>query len=165
MKLNNDDVQDILQLLNTTSFHEFNLQTDRFKLSLRRSAEDEWTRAEQELSAPNMLQPATGNSAPAVAACKSAAASKSAAAVAEGLAEVRTPLLGTFYRSPKPGSPAFVEVGSRVEAETVVAIVETMKLMNSVYAGVSGTVVEICLADAEFADHDAVLMRVQPEAV
>ena len=158
MKLDNDDVQEILQLVNASSFNELHLQIDRFKLSLRRSGNGEWTKSIQELSAPNLMQ--------AVAAPKAAparAAAPKASPAADGLVEIRTPLLGTFYRSPKPGSPPFVEVGSQVEKNTVVAIVETMKLMNSVSAGVRGKIVEICLGDADFADHDAVLMRVQPE--
>lgn len=160
MKLTNDDVQDILNLLKVSTFNELHLQTDRFKLSLRRSGDCEWTQATQELSAPNLLQSVT---APAASA-SSAPAPKAAEAV-DGLVDIRTPLLGTFYRSPKPGSPPFVEVGSQVEKETVVAIVETMKLMNSVYAGVRGKIVEICLGDADFAEHGGVLMRVQPEGV
>lgn len=161
MKLTNDDVQDILNLLNVSTFNELHLQTDRFKLSLRRSGNGEWTQATQELSAPNLLQPAK---APATT-TTAPAAPKPAAAAVDGLVDIRAPLVGTFYRAPKPGAPPFVEVGSRVERETVVAIVETMKLMNSVCAGVSGTVVEICLGDADFAEHEAVLMRVQPEGV
>lgn len=160
MKLTNDDVQDILQLINVSSFNELNLQTNNFKLSLRRSGDGEWTQSSQVLSEPNLMEPPAG-----VAAAASAPAAKSALASVDGLIDVRTPLLGTFYRSPKPGSPPFVEVGSRVEKNTVVAIIETMKLMNSVYAGVSGTIVEICIDDAQFADHDAVLMRIQPEGV
>lgn len=159
MKLTNDDVQDILQLINVSSFNELNLQTDRFKLSLRRSGEGEWTQTAQELSAPNLMPSARATAATPVA------TPKAAVAVEDGLVNVRTPLLGTFYRSSKPGSPPFVEVGSQVEKNTVVAIVETMKLMNSVYAGVRGKIVEICLGDADFADHDAVLMRVKPEGV
>lgn len=161
MKLTNEDVQDILQLINVSSFNELNLQTDRFKLSLRRSGEGEWTQSAQELSAPNLMPAATARTATATP----AAAPKAAVAAEDGLVDIRTPLLGTFYRSPKPGSPPFVEVGSHVEKNTVVAIVETMKLMNSVYAGVCGTIAEICLGDADFADHDAVLMRVKPEGV
>jgi acetyl-CoA carboxylase biotin carboxyl carrier protein len=74
--------------------------------------------------------------------------------------DVVTPLLGTFYRAPQPGAPPFVDVGSRVEQDTVVAIIETMKLMNPVYAGTTGTVGEICLGDGQFAEQDAVLMRI-----
>lgn len=80
-----------------------------------------------------------------------------------GLHEVRPPMLGTFYRAPKPGAAPFVEVGSRVQPDSVVCIIETMKLMNSVCAGVAGEVVEICLADAQFADEAEVLLRIRPE--
>jgi len=161
MKLTNEDVQDILQLVNVSSFNVLNLQTDRFKLSLRRTGDGEWTQSAQELSAPNLMTAAaarTEQAAPVVA-------PKTAPAAEDGLVDIRTPLLGTFYRSPKPGSPPFVEIGSLVNKDTVVAIVETMKLMNSVYAGVCGTIAEICLGDADFADHEAVLMRVRPEDV
>jgi acetyl-CoA carboxylase biotin carboxyl carrier protein len=82
---------------------------------------------------------------------------------AAGLVAVRAPLPGTFYRAPRPGAAPFVEVGSRVSADTVIGIVETMKLMNSVAAGVAGTVAEFCLANAEFAAHGATLMRIRAD--
>jgi acetyl-CoA carboxylase biotin carboxyl carrier protein len=81
----------------------------------------------------------------------------------DGLRAVRAPLPGTFYRAPMPGAPPFVELGRRVEPDTVVGIVETMKLMNSVPAGVGGTVAEIPLANAAFAERDAVLMWIQED--
>jgi biotin carboxyl carrier protein len=86
-----------------------------------------------------------------------------AGARAAGLVAVRAPLPGTFYRAPRPGAAPFVEVGSRVSADTVIGIVETMKLMNSVPAGVAGTVAEFCLANAEFAAHGATLMRIRAD--
>jgi acetyl-CoA carboxylase biotin carboxyl carrier protein len=76
---------------------------------------------------------------------------------------VRAPLPGTFYRAPRPGAAAFVEVGRRVGADDVVGIVETMKLMNSVPAGVAGTVAEICLGNGEFAALGATLMRIEAD--
>jgi biotin carboxyl carrier protein len=79
------------------------------------------------------------------------------------LVVVRAPLPGTFYRAPRPGAEPFVEVGSRVTADTVVCIVETMKLMNSVHAGVDGVVAEICLGNAEFAANGATLMRIEAD--
>jgi acetyl-CoA carboxylase biotin carboxyl carrier protein len=104
----------------------------------------------------------------------SVAASQPAGAVARGtgteaetgrdVREVRAPLLGTFYRAPQPGAPPYVEIGSQVAADTVVAIIETMKLMNPVYAGTAGKVSEICLDDGQFAEQDAVLMRVSARA-
>jgi acetyl-CoA carboxylase biotin carboxyl carrier protein len=75
---------------------------------------------------------------------------------------VHPPLLGTFYRAPKPGAPPFVEVGDRVGEETVVGIVETMKMMTPVHAGVRGTVTEFRTGNGEFAATDAVLLVVDP---
>ena len=80
-----------------------------------------------------------------------------------GLVAVRAPLPGTFYRAPRPGAAPFVEVGSRVGADTVVGIVETMKLFNSVTAGAAGTVAEICLDNAGFADRGATLLRIRAD--
>jgi acetyl-CoA carboxylase biotin carboxyl carrier protein len=79
------------------------------------------------------------------------------------LVAVRAPLPGTFYRAPRPGAAPFVEVGSRVGTDTVVGIVETMKLMNSVTAGVDGEVAEVCLGNAEFAAHGATLLRIRAD--
>jgi acetyl-CoA carboxylase biotin carboxyl carrier protein len=81
----------------------------------------------------------------------------------DGMRAVRAPLPGTFYRAPMPGAPPFVDMGSHVEPETVVAIIETMKLMNSVCAGVTGTVAEILLADAQPAGKDAALMWIRED--
>jgi acetyl-CoA carboxylase biotin carboxyl carrier protein len=77
------------------------------------------------------------------------------------LVAVQAPLPGTFYRAPRPGAAPFVEVGSQVGTDTVVGIVETMKLMNSVTAGVDGEVAEICLSNAEFAALGATLLRIR----
>jgi biotin carboxyl carrier protein len=76
-------------------------------------------------------------------------------------AEVTAPMVGTFYRSPAPGEAPFVDVGDAVEPETQVCILEVMKLMSSVAAGVRGTVVEVCRADGEAVEFGDLLFRVQ----
>lgn len=157
MKLSNEDVNEILQLLDAGPFHELHLQTLRFKLLLRRDSEGEgegnWTQSTQILGAPNMLETLA---APAPA----AAAAQPQRTDVGHLTAVRAPLLGTFYRAPKPGAPAFVEVGSEVDKDSLVGIIETMKLMNSLYAGAVGKVVEICFKNGEFVPKDAVLMYI-----
>jgi acetyl-CoA carboxylase biotin carboxyl carrier protein len=75
--------------------------------------------------------------------------------------DVASPLLGTFYRAPKPGAPPFVEVGTQVEEGTVVGIIEVMKLMNTVRAGVRGTVTAILVADGALAEYGETLLRVR----
>jgi acetyl-CoA carboxylase biotin carboxyl carrier protein len=168
MQLTDEDVRAILQLLDASRFNELQLQTDTFRLTLRRSDSGEWTQQATVLSPATMLSPVAPqvNLAAAVQPIAPTASGHPGklANDHQGLVEVRAPLLGTFYRSPKPGSAPFVQVGSQVHPDTVVAIVETMKLMNSVSAGTRGSIVEICLADAQFAEQDVVLMRIKPES-
>ena len=68
---------------------------------------------------------------------------------------------GTFYRAEGPGRTPFVDVGARVEPDTVVCLIEIMKMMNSVQAGVAGTIVEVCAEDAELVGDGAPLFRVE----
>jgi acetyl-CoA carboxylase biotin carboxyl carrier protein len=176
MDLTNEDVTDILALLDSLPYDELDLQTTRFRLILRRTP-DGWTQAAETRSAPTVLDvppPAAPPAREATTRLGSAEASAADGAQGAGEAEgadevgrelvaVQAPLPGTFYRAPRPGAAPFVEVGSRVGAEDVVGIVETMKLMNSVAAGVDGTVAEICLENAEFAANGATLLRIRAD--
>jgi acetyl-CoA carboxylase biotin carboxyl carrier protein len=83
-------------------------------------------------------------------------------AVPEGLVAIAAPLPGTFYRAPQPGAPPFVEVGARVEPDTVIGIIETMKLMNPVHAGVTGNIATILTDNATMIESGAALMHVRP---
>jgi acetyl-CoA carboxylase biotin carboxyl carrier protein len=83
---------------------------------------------------------------------------------AEGLHPIVAPMLGVFYRAPAPGAPPFVEVGAHVEETTVVCLIEVMKMMNAVPAGVAGTIVEVCAANAEAVEYGETLFRVEPDA-
>ena len=82
---------------------------------------------------------------------------------AEELAEVKSPIIGTFYSAPSPDSKPYVKVGSRVQPDTVVCIVEAMKVMNEIKAETSGTIVEILRKAGEAVDYGQVLFRVKPE--
>lgn len=148
MNLTHQDVQEILQLLDTSPFDELLLETDRFKLTLRRSSVGGWTQETLTTAVALTNIPTAPGASPAPA--------------TSSLLDIRTPIIGTFYRAPKPGAPSFVEVGTEVTPNTVVGIVETMKLMNSVYAGAHGQVVEICQGDGNFVEQDQVLMRLNP---
>jgi len=80
-----------------------------------------------------------------------------------GVVKVTAPLVGLFYRSPQPGAQPFVEVGDSVEPDSVVCIIESMKLMHAIEAGVGGVVSEICVANGAAVEYDEVLIKVQPE--
>jgi acetyl-CoA carboxylase biotin carboxyl carrier protein len=164
MKFTNEDVQEILQLLDATKYDELLLETERFKLTLRRNRDSgNWTQETQVLSVPNIVKASAGALVAVNAeATLTAGSAKPGDSRKAGWLEVRAHLPGTFYRAPKPGAPPFVEIGSHVQEETVVGIIETMKLMNAVHAQTSGEIVEICFENAQFAERDAVLMRIQP---
>jgi len=151
MSLTAKDVEEIMKLLESSSFDRLNLEVDGMKIELERSGAPARPRA----------APATPDApaAPAAPPVKAAAVLRE-----EGLVEINAPLLGIFYRAPKPGEPPFVDVGSRVDTETVIGIVEVMKLMNSVAAGVTGEIVDIVGANGELVEHGEVLMLVRPEA-
>ena len=168
MDLTSEDVQDILRLLDGLPYGEMHLQTTRFSLHLRRTADGEWAEEFQVLTEPTMTPAAFSEDEPAGEAGETPETGGAGPAEPDGpemngLRAVRAPLPGTFYRAPMPGAPPFVDVGSHVEPDTVVGIVETMKLMNSVPAGVSGTVALIPLANAQFAERGAVLIWIRED--
>ena len=164
MDLTNDDVAEILALLDSLPYDELDLRTPRFRLTLRRGPGG-WTEESQTLTEPTAATPAPNGSAasPAAASAPQAlrAAGDDAAAGRAGLVAVPAPLPGTFYRAPRPGAAPFVEVGGEVHEDTVVAIVETMKLMNSVHAGTRGRVAEICQENAEAVVQGSTLMWIE----
>jgi acetyl-CoA carboxylase biotin carboxyl carrier protein len=163
MKFTNEDVLEIVRLLDATKYDELHLETERFKLTLRRNRDSgDWSQETQVLSPPNVMQSSRGVPGGAVNVAPAAAGSSDARK--SGWIEVRAHLPGTFYRASKPGAPPFVEIGSFVEKDSVVGILETMKLMNAVHAQACGKIVEICCDNAQFAEKDAVLMRIKQGA-
>ena len=158
MKLTNDDVQEILRLLDDTAYDDLHLQTDKFTLSLKRSpGQGTWTQEARTLAPAHVTQLHAAAPTQAVAGSEPIGT----AAVVAGLENIYSPMIGTFYRAPKPGAAPFVEIGSAVTEHTVIAIIEVMKLMNSIAAGVKGEVVEILVADAQFIEKGQLLMRVK----
>jgi acetyl-CoA carboxylase biotin carboxyl carrier protein len=73
-------------------------------------------------------------------------------------------MLGTFYRAEAPGRAPFVQVGDEVAADTVVCLIEVMKMMNSIEAGVAGTIIEVCADNAQLVEYGQPLFRVSPTA-
>ncbi len=143
--LSPQDATELISLLDQLPVDELELATERFTLSLRRTGTGWVSRTTVGSSTPDD---------PPVAAA--------AEEVPDGLVGVRSPLPGTFYRSPRPGTPPFVGDGDSVESDTVIGLVETMKLFTSVAAGAAGTLVEFCVPDATPVEQDAVVALVKP---
>jgi len=139
MPLTDDDVLVILRLIDESAGEELRVETDRFSLDVRRDGDE-----------PATISVASDASA--------------ATPIADGeLHTVASPMLGTFYRAQAPGAPPFVEIGARVEPDTIVCLIEVMKMMNSVPAGVLGTIVEVCAENAELVENGAPLFQVRPD--
>ena len=136
MPLDDDDVREILRLIDESDVAELRVETDGLSLYVRRGDGD----VAREVEAP---QEERAN---------------------DGLHPIVAPMLGVFYRAPAPGAAPFVEVGAKVEPTTVVCLIEVMKMMNAVPAGVAGTIVEVCAANAEAVEYGATLFRVEPDA-
>ena len=190
MELTNEDVADILALLDSLPYDELDLQTSKFRLTLRRRADGAWTQETQATAEPQVIAERTADGdATAVGAARRSERSERApgadpassggsprnegtlraqpdgtASTGGNTVDLTTPMPGTFYRAPRPGAAPFVEVGSVVSEDTVVAVVETMKLMNPVHAGTRGRVAEICVANAEPVIQGTVLLRIDPGA-
>jgi acetyl-CoA carboxylase biotin carboxyl carrier protein len=160
------DVAEILRLVEESSFDELSLELDGLKLNFKRGATG-GAQAEQlsAAAAPGAVA-AAGRvvaTAPQAAAETARTNPPPAAAMAADPAfqAVCSPMLGTFYRAPKPGTPPYVTVGSAVDEDTIVGIIEVMKLMNTIRAQVRGTVAEILAADGALVEYGEMLLRVR----
>ena len=153
MSLNAKDVAAILEALDASSFDTLDLEMNGVKLQLRRSGV---------ASVPAAARAAPPAAIPAAQAAAPAMNVPPPVEVPPGTTPVSAPLLGIFYRAPRPGEPAFVEVGTRVEADSIIGIIEVMKLMNSVRAGIRGEVVAIPARNGELVEHGEALLFVRP---
>jgi acetyl-CoA carboxylase biotin carboxyl carrier protein len=145
MALSDDDVREILRLIDDSELSELRIETEGFSLHVVRggSAPAPAPEREQARFEPDEQAPAA------------------ASVDGHGGVMIEAPMLGVFYRAPSPGAPPFVDVGSRVEADTIVCVIEVMKMMNSVQAGVAGTITEIHVENAEAVEYGQPLFRVE----
>jgi acetyl-CoA carboxylase biotin carboxyl carrier protein len=146
MGLTDDDVREILRIVDESDVDELQILTEGFSLHVSRHGAS--------LATP----PAP---APEGAPVTEIAAPEPTPERDAGTVVVPSPMLGTFYRAEAPGAAPFVEVGATVGPDSTVCIIEVMKMMNSVTAGVSGTVVEVCAENGELVEYGEPLLRVR----
>ena len=137
--MNLDEIKSILQLMEANKLVEFEYEDDGRRLKLRRAEDRILTTA-----VPMAIPAALPAAAPA-----SAAAPAAEAARAANVTEFKSPLVGTFYRSAKPDSDAFVNVGDEVGPEKVLCIIEAMKVMNEIKAEMSGVVRDVLVKNGQ----------------
>ena len=160
MPLSEDDIREILRLIDESDAEELRIETEAFSLHLLRgnaavpgATAEVPMREEVEAASPSGASAAAG-----------AVAEAQASGVAtDNLLTISAPMIGTFYRAAAPGAAPFVDVGTRVEPDSVVCLIEVMKMMNSVPARVVGTIVEVCADNAQLVEYGAPLFQVQPD--
>jgi acetyl-CoA carboxylase biotin carboxyl carrier protein len=157
MALTDDDVREILRIIDESELDELRIEMAGFRLHVRRGG------APPAAEPQPQPEPVQRERAPEPSP-EPAAPAEAEVAAANGAATIEAPMLGTFYRASAPGEQPFVDVGSEVGPDTVVCLIEVMKMMNSVKAGVAGTVVEVCARNAELVEYGEPLFRVQPQA-
>lgn len=165
MALTHEDVKKILEIVDSAEHLDvLDLDYNGLHLRLQRSAAPSQALApsSRAATAPAIASAATqAASAPAApAATPAATPTQPQPALGAGDVAIRAPMLGTFYRSPSPGEPAFVEVGQRVRADDTVCLIEVMKLFSSIKAGVDGVVKQIAAGNGELVEFDQVLIVV-----
>lgn len=158
----------LLKIFDESSAHELEIEDEKLKLRMTKQQPVfasaaaisqpvyQNTPIQQHSQAVHFAEPATQTApapAPAIAAVEPA----------EKLHEVRSPIVGTFYRSPAPDQPAYVEVGAKVGVGTVLCIVEAMKLMNEIESDAAGTIVKILVNNAEPVEYNQPLFLVKPD--
>lgn len=161
-KLTQQDVQEILGLVESAE-HVVDFSLKYGDVEVRVSRRDT-AEAPPAPAAPAGAATHAGQSPPPAHAPVQKAKVVKAAELPPGMTAIKAPMVGTFYRAPAPGAPPFTDVGRKVTADSVVCIIEVMKLMSSISAGVSGTVREIRVADSEPVQFGQVLIVIEVDA-
>ena len=139
-----DKIKKVIDLINENDLTEFSYEEhNKYKICLKKGSD-----------VPAVIAAPASVAAPAVPA-------SAPAALASGEEVIESPLVGTFYAKPSPEAPTFINVGDAVSDDTVVCIVEAMKVMNEITAGLSGTITEILVEDAQPVEYGQPLFKVK----
>ncbi len=154
------DIKAIIDLMKKNSLSEFELEKQDFKIKLKRGQAGMATALEDNPAITYALRPPTNSTAAALLPSVSAIDPSSPAA--NGTMEIKSPMIGTFYRSPSPESDEYVEIGSEVNPETVVCLIEAMKVMNEIKAEVRGVITQILVENAKPVEFGQPLFKIKP---
>jgi acetyl-CoA carboxylase biotin carboxyl carrier protein len=148
------DIKAVIDLMKKNDLSVFEMEKDGFKLKLQKGAGEQTVFTAPAVSAPAPV-------APPPAAAPPAAAPAPEAQSGGGLKDILSPMVGTFYRAGSPESPPFADVGKEVTEETVVCIIEAMKVMNEIKAEIKGVIAEVVAENGKPVQFGQVLFRVR----
>jgi acetyl-CoA carboxylase biotin carboxyl carrier protein len=160
------EIKLIIDMMTKNGLSEFELEKGDFKLRVKRGPGGEWTTSTTPVAAPQVVHHhapvAAFAPSPAAAAPAAVAASPAAAGAASAHPQIVSPMVGTFYLSPSPDSPPYVSVGQEVQEDTVVCIIEAMKVMNEIKAETRGVIVEVLAQNGKPVEFGKPLFAVRP---
>jgi acetyl-CoA carboxylase biotin carboxyl carrier protein len=169
MDLTQEDVLQILKIMDESDYGELHLRMGELSLDVNKNGHPGPVREGQALqkTVPAVFSEPVEKTVQSAPSDIKTASPRNAGTLdkadTEGLVPIKSPMMGTFYRSPKPGDPAFVEEGQVVDEETTVCIIEVMKLFSTIHAEMKGRIVKICADDSELVEYDQVLFLIEPE--
>lgn len=152
------DIKSIVDLMKKNSISDFELEKEDFKIKLHRTDGNKT----DNLQIQNYLPPGTLQPAPIPVSEQPATETPKTESTVTKDPEIKSPMIGTFYRAPSPESDDYVQVGDHVNADSVVCIVEAMKVMNEIKAEISGVITEIVAENASAVEYGQPLFRVRP---
>ncbi len=146
--LNMQELRELAELVNEHGFTDFEFENENIRIRLSKTAAPQYVQAVQPV-APSAPVSAPQTSAPQTSGSSDTAAAETPVDADADLFKITSPIVGTFYRSPSPDKPSYIEVGDKVSDSSVVCIVEAMKLMNEIQAETSGEVVKIYVENGQ----------------
>lgn len=157
-------IQELIKMINKSNIGEVTIEEKGFKLTIKQKEEpvQQVIAAPLQHAAPMPSYQAAPQPSPAPQVSSGAPAPKGAEAAADNYQTIKSPMIGTFYRSSAPGKPTFVEIGDEVSPGKVVCIIEAMKLFNEIESEVKGRIVKVLVEDASPVEYDQPLFLVEP---
>lgn len=156
-EMKTSEIRDLIDFIAQSGLNEVDIETGELKLHVKREPDQKVLKS----SAPMVAAP-IASSAPVVAAPSDLKGAEKQAAQAN-MVEIKSPMIGTFYRSSNPDSPSFASVGDKVTKGQTVCIIEAMKLFNEIESEVAGTIVKVMVENSSPVEYDQVLFVVEPD--
>jgi acetyl-CoA carboxylase biotin carboxyl carrier protein len=158
--MNLKEIQQLIDMINNSDLDEATIEEGDFKITLKRSSANPVPNNSQSISTHPVTQAVFSAPQPVIESqVKDSEPSKP---MNEGLIEIRSPIVGTFYRAPSPEADAFVNVNDHIENGQVLCIIEAMKLMNEIESDFTGSIVEILVDNGQPVEYDQVLFLIKP---
>ncbi len=160
-------IQELIKAINKSNISELTVEQGEFKITIKQSQMNEGAAVMQQMPMQQMMhQPMPQYHAPAPSPAPAAPSAPAATPAADSgstnTITIKSPMIGTFYRSPSPDKPAYVNVGDEIKQGQVICIIEAMKLFNEIESEVSGRIVKVLIDDASPVEYDQPLFLVEP---